>query len=224
VGETVARYLLAQHERHGVTVRPGVSVAAIEGDGRAEAVRLAEGTAIPADVIVVGVGVAPETGWLEGSGLRLADGVVCDEHCRAVGGDHSIVAAGDVARWRNPRYGSLMRVEHWTNAVEQAEYAAGTLVHGADGRPGYAPVPYFWSDQYDMHLQFAGASGTETVLAEGAIEDGQFIMLNRAGGRDVGVVAVNWPARFGRHRRRLAQDTITHDAMTQAAQTRDSGA
>jgi NADPH-dependent 2,4-dienoyl-CoA reductase/sulfur reductase-like enzyme len=224
VGETVARYLLAQHERQGVTVRLGVGVAGIEGDGRAEAVRLADGTAIPADVIVVGVGVAPETGWLEGSGLRLADGVVCDEHCRAVGGDHSIVAAGDVARWRNPRYGSMMRVEHWTNAVEQAEYAADTLVHGADGRPGYAPVPYFWSDQYDMHLQVAGASGTETVLAEGAIEDGQFVMLNRAGGRDVGVVAVNWPARFGRHRRRLAQDAITFDAMTQAAETRDSRA
>jgi hypothetical protein len=65
-----------------------------------------------------------------------------------------------------------------------------------------------------MHLQFAGASGTETVLAEGAVEDGQFIMLNRVGGRDVGVVAVNWPARFGRHRRRLAQDAIAHDAVT----------
>jgi len=220
VGEAVAGYLLAQHERHGVTVRLGVGVSGIEGDGHAEGVRLADGTVIPADVVVVGVGVAPGTSWLEGSGLTLADGVVCDEHCRAAGG-RSIVAAGDVARWRNPRYGLLMRVEHWTNAIEQAEYAAGTLLRGPDGRPGYAPVPYFWSDQYDMHLQFAGATGTETVLAEGSIEDGQFVMLNRADGRDVGVIAVNWPARFGRHRRRLAQDAVAPEAMIQAAQAGD---
>jgi 3-phenylpropionate/trans-cinnamate dioxygenase ferredoxin reductase subunit len=224
IGEVTARYLIAQHERHGVTVRLGTGVAAIEGTARAEAVRLADGTSVPADLVVVGVGVVPETAWLEGAGLLLANGVVCDEHCRAIipgpapagpgiaavsaaPGDEAVpnvVAAGDVACWRNPRYGALMRVEHWTNAVEQAEYAAGILLHGPDGRAGYASVPYFWSDQYDMHLQFAGTRGTETVLAEGSPEDRQFIMLNRADGRDVGVIAVNWPARFGRHRRGLA--------------------
>ena len=209
MGEVIARYLLDQHERHGVTVRLGVGVADIEGDERAEAVRLSDGTVIPADIIVVGVGVRPETGWLEGSGLQLDDGVVCDEHCRAEGGDGAVVAAGDVARWHNPRYGRLMRVEHWTNAVEQAEYAADTLLKGPDGRPGYAPVPYFWSDQYNMHLQVAGTGGTETVLAEGAVEDGRFVMLNRDSGRDVGVIAVNWPARFGGHRRRLVSDVMT---------------
>jgi hypothetical protein len=72
-----------------------------------------------------------------------------------------------------------------------------------------------------MHLQFAGATGTETVLAEGSIEDGHFIMLNRAGGRDVGVIAVNWPARFGRHRRQLAQGVMAPEAMTPAAQAPD---
>jgi NADPH-dependent 2,4-dienoyl-CoA reductase/sulfur reductase-like enzyme len=202
VGEQVARYLLDQHRRHGIATHLGVGVAGIEGETQAEAVRLTDGSVIAADIIVVGVGVVPETRWLEDSGLLLDDGVVCDEYCKPVG-TRGVVAAGDIARWFNPLYGTLMRIEHWTNAVEQAEYAAVILANGSRGRKGFSPVPYFWSDQHDMHLQFAGIPGTESALAEGSLADRQFIMLHRAEGRDVGVVGVNWPSRFGKYRRRL---------------------
>jgi 3-phenylpropionate/trans-cinnamate dioxygenase ferredoxin reductase component len=200
-GEAMAEYLMEQHRRNGVTLRLGVGVAAIEGTTSAECVRLADGSTVDADVVIVGVGVTPQTEWLAGSGLVIDNGVVCDQHCVPVGSDDT-VAAGDVARWLNPTYGALMRVEHWTNAVEQAEYAAGVLLNGATG-PGYRSVPYFWSDQYDMHLQAAGITGTETVLVEGSMADRKFVMISRDHGRDVGVIAVNWPARFQRYRRQL---------------------
>jgi 3-phenylpropionate/trans-cinnamate dioxygenase ferredoxin reductase component len=204
IGERTAQYLLDQHRQHGIATYLGVSVASIEGKARAEAVRLTDGSVIAADIVVIGIGVVPETRWLEDSGLVLDDGVLCDEHCTAVG-TADVVAAGDIARWLNPLYGTLMRIEHWTNAVEQAEYAAAILANGSQGRPGFSPLPYFWSDQHDMHLQFAGVAGTESFLAEGSLEDRQFIMLHRADGQDVGVIGVNWPSRFGKHRRRLAE-------------------
>jgi 3-phenylpropionate/trans-cinnamate dioxygenase ferredoxin reductase subunit len=203
IGHQAAQYLMDQHRLHGITTRLGVGVASIEGETRAESVRLTDGSVVAADIVVVGVGVVPETRWLENSGLCLDDGVVCDKHCVPVGAT-GIVAAGDIARWFNPLYGTLMRVEHWTNAVEQAEYAAAVLANGSQGREGFASVPYFWSDQYDMHLQFAGVTGADSILAEGSMEDRQFVILHRTDGQDVGVVGVNWPSRFGKHRRRLA--------------------
>ena len=150
IGETLA----AIHRDAGVTLRCGVRVAGFAGDARVEGVRLADGTLIPADVVVVGIGVAPETRWLEGSGLALGDGVLCDETLAT--GAPGVVAAGDVARWRNPLFGESMRVEHWTNAVEQAGAAAERLLAGpAAGKP-FAPVPFVWSDQYDRKIQIAG--------------------------------------------------------------------
>ncbi len=204
IGERTAQYLLDQHRRRGIATHLGVGVAGIEGETRAEAVRLTDGSYIAADIVVVGVGVVPETRWLEDSGLFLDDGVVCDEYCMPVG-TTGMVAVGDVARWFNPLYQTLMRIEHWTNAVEQAEYAAAILVNGLHGRGGFSSLPYFWSDQYDMHLQFAGVPGTESILAEGSLEDRQFVMLQRTEGQDVGVVGANWPSRFGKYRRRLAE-------------------
>ena len=119
------------HRDHGVDLRLGVGVAAIEGDGRVERVRLDDGCAVDADVVVVGVGVVPVTDWLEGSGLTLDNGVVCDETLLAAPG---IVAAGDVARWPNPMFdGEVMRLEHWTNAAEQGVAAARRLLVPDDG-------------------------------------------------------------------------------------------
>ena len=112
------------HRDHGVDLRLGVGVAAIEGDGRVERVRLDDGSTVEA--VVVGVGVVPVTDWLEGSGLVLDNGIVCDETLLAAPG---IVAAGDVARWPNPLFdGELMRLEHWTNAAEQGVAAARRLL------------------------------------------------------------------------------------------------
>ena len=104
------------HRDHGVHVRLGVGVEALEGGERVERLRLADGSVVDADVVVVGIGVTPYTGWLEGSGLALDNGVVCDETCLAAPG---VVAAGDIARWPNARFGEVMRVEQWENAMEQ---------------------------------------------------------------------------------------------------------
>ena len=167
------------HSDHGVDLRVGVGVAAVEGDGRVERLRLSDGTTVDADVVVVGIGVVPETGWLEGSGLEVRDGVVCDERCRAA---PDVYAVGDVARWFNPLFGESMRLEHWTNASEQATAVARAMLH-ADAAP-FAPVPYFWSDQYDAKIQFLGmpCEGGEVRVVAGAVEDGKFVALYRDDG------------------------------------------
>jgi len=122
------------------------------------AVVLADGTAIPADVVVTGVGARPETAWLIGSGLELDRGVVVDEWLRAAPG---VVAVGDVAAWWSRRYGTRMRLEHWDNASMGAVVAASTLLNAPDpgsdaDAPAYDPVPYFWSDQFGHKLQYVG--------------------------------------------------------------------
>ncbi len=128
LGPELGAVIADMHRDHGVDLRTGVQVEAIEGDGRVERVRLADGSTIDADVVVVGVGVVPETGWLESSGLKLDNGVVCDETCLAAPG---VVAAGDITRWPNPLFdGELMRLEHWTNATEQGVHGARRLLAG----------------------------------------------------------------------------------------------
>jgi NADPH-dependent 2,4-dienoyl-CoA reductase/sulfur reductase-like enzyme len=183
MGDACARL----HRAHGVDVHCGVGVATIEGAGRVERVRLDDGTTIEADVVVVGIGASPATHWLESSGLELADGVVCDETC-AVGCDE-IVAAGDCARWYNPLFATPMRVEHWTNAVEQAAHAARRLLHGPSVG-AYAPVPAFWSDQYGVKIQFAGhiEPGDTVRVVEGSPADYRFVAVYERAGRLTGAL------------------------------------
>ena len=119
--------------RHGVDLRVGVDVEAFVGNGRVEAVRLSDGSQIAADLVIVGLGVTPATEWLDGSGLRVDDGLVCDA-TGAVEGGSDIVAAGDVARWWHPRYERHLRIEHWDHAGRQGEAAARTLLAGSDAR------------------------------------------------------------------------------------------
>ena len=143
------------HRDHGVDVRLGVGVMGMDAgyDDHVERVRLSDGTAVDADLVVVGIGVVPNTDWLEGSGLELDNGVVCDATMRAAPG---VVAAGDVARWPNLRFDEVMRIEHWENAVEMGAHAARTLLAGDAGGEPFMPVPWFWSDQYDRKIQLAG--------------------------------------------------------------------
>ena len=118
----LASACVALHLDHGVNLRCGTTVAGFEGNRRVEALRLDGGETVPADVVVVGIGVIPETGWLASSGLAIDNGVVCDATlATAVPG---IVAAGDVARWPNMLFGETMRIEHWTNAIDQGAAAA----------------------------------------------------------------------------------------------------
>lgn len=180
---------------HGVDLRCGVGVAGLRAaGGRVTGVVLADESVIDADVVVVGIGVVPDVGWLEGSGLSIADGVVCDSRCRAAPG---VVAVGDVARWFHEDYGFDLRVEHWTNASEQAAAAAATLLRG-DSAPPYTPNPYFWSDQFGTKIQFVGhsRSGDDVEIAEGDPEEGRFVATYRRDGRVVGALLWNRPARI----------------------------
>jgi len=202
------------HREHGVRLVTGAPVATLEGAGRIERVRLADGATLVADLVVTGIGVRPETGWLEGSGLELRDGVVCDERCRAAPG---IVAAGDVARWRHPRYGEL-RVEHWSNAVEQAGAAVAALLDG-DAAPPFAPVPSVWSDQYDTKLFVAGRprAGDELRVVEGSLAERRFVALFGRAGRLTGAAAIGPARRFLPWRRALAEDLAFDEALARAS-------
>jgi len=197
LGSRAGEIVRALHEDNGVELRLGTGVAGFDGDERVRGVRLADGTTVAADVVVVGIGVVPSTGWLEGSGLELADGVVCDETCLAVGGDGRVAAVGDVARWQHPRYGSS-RIEHWTNAGEQGAHVAKVLVQGPEAAGPFAPVPYFWSDQFGKKLQFVGTcgDGDDFAVVEGSVEDGRWVAAYGRDGITVAALCVGWPARL----------------------------
>jgi NADPH-dependent 2,4-dienoyl-CoA reductase/sulfur reductase-like enzyme len=200
------------HRDHGVDLRCAVSVADFEGSGRVEQVRLSDGTAIEADVVVVGVGVAPATEWLEGSGLTLDNGVVCDARCHAAPG---VVAAGDVARWPNPLFdGELMRLEHWTNATEQGVHAARSLLAGDAAEP-FAPVPFVWSDQYDVKIQVVGRvrSDDEVTVAHGSLEERRFVALFGREGRLTGALGFTRPRQVMQYRRMIEERAPYEDAV-----------
>ena len=195
LGREMGEVCAALQRDHGVELLCGVGVAAIEGAGRVERVRLDDGRTLDADVVVVGIGAAPATHWLSSSGLALRDGVVCDETCAVVGDE--IVAAGDCARWYNPLFETEMRVEHWSNADEQAAHASRRLLHGA--RVGaYAPVPTFWSDQCGIKIQFAGhVLPTDAVrVVEGRPQDYRFVAVYERAGRLTGVLTFRRPRRL----------------------------
>ena len=184
------------HRDHGVDVRLGVGVDRFDGGDRVERVHLVDGTTVEADVVVVGVGVAPNTGWLDGSGLTVDNGVVCDAGCLAAPG---VVAAGDVARWPSARFGGLIRVEHWENAIAMGEHAAQRLLSDAaatDPPPtSYDPVPWFWSDQYDRKVQLSGLAGgaDEVLVVDGSLAERRFAAIYRRHDRIVAVLAMNRP-------------------------------
>lgn len=197
LGARAGEMVRALHEAHGVEVRLGTGVAGFEGEPSVTGVRLSDGTTVDADVVVVGIGVVPNTHWLDGSGLELDDGVVCDQTCLAVGGDGRVAAVGDVARWEHPCYGSS-RVEHWTNAGEQAAHVAKALMQGPEAAGPFGPVPYFWSDQFGTKLQFVGTCGHDDdfEIVEGSVEDGRWVAAYGRDGLTVAALCVGWPARL----------------------------
>jgi NADPH-dependent 2,4-dienoyl-CoA reductase/sulfur reductase-like enzyme len=193
LGAALGAFVGEIHGDHGVDLRLGARVAKLVGGQRVEAVELADGSRIPADVVVVGIGAAPATAWLESSGLELGNGVVCDATCRATRAPF-VVAAGDVARWPNPLFGGApVRIEHWTNATEQADHAVATLLAGEGGGEPFAPVPFVWSDQYDRKIQIAGCleGADETRIVDGSLAERRFVTLFGRAGCVTGVVGMN---------------------------------
>jgi NADPH-dependent 2,4-dienoyl-CoA reductase/sulfur reductase-like enzyme len=192
LGKELAPRWAELHRQHGVDVRVGAGVDSFIGNGRVEAVRLTDGSRVPADVIIVGLGVTPVTDWLDGSGLRVDDGVVCDATGAAEGdtGDAAVVAAGDVARWWHPLYERHLRTEHWDDAGRQGEAAARTLLAGCDRAEAYDELPYFWSDQYDVKVQMLGVpiDYDAVDIVEGDPNAWEFLAAYGRGGRTIAVL------------------------------------
>lgn len=200
----------AFHADHGTDIRCDVEV---EGVGP-EGVLLAGGETVPADVVVIGVGVAPNTEWLEGSGLDLRDGVVCDETLAAA---DRVYAAGDVARWPHRLFGEEVRIEHWSNAAEQGAVAAANLLAvGAAEEPNpYEEVPFFWSDQYDRRIQFLGRASAddEVRVVDGSPDERRFLALFGRDGRLRGALGLNAPKLVMPYRKLLAERISWDDAL-----------
>ncbi|WP_280341884.1 NAD(P)/FAD-dependent oxidoreductase [Nocardia neocaledoniensis] len=200
------------HERNGTDLRCGVGVAGLEGNGRVERVRMADGTTIDADLVVVGIGAVPATNWLEGSGLTLDNGVVCDATLWS--GVDGVYAAGDVAQWYNPLFERSMRLEHWTSAAEQGAFAARNALDPDAAKP-YSTVPYFWSDWYDSRIQFVGVPAVDEVrVVDGDLDrDGRCVALYREGDRLAGVLTINGQSIIMKYRGLLMKKTSWIDAL-----------
>ncbi|MEV3938201.1 FAD-dependent oxidoreductase [Glycomyces sp. NPDC049804] len=201
LGADTAKALAALHTERGVGLRPGVGVdGLVRADGRVSGVRLATGEVLAADAVVVSIGSTPVTEWLAGSGLRVENGVVCDAHCRAAEG---VWAVGDVARWHHEGLGRPLRLENRTNATEQA----GTVAAGILGAAAaYAPVPYFWTDQFDVKIQVYGlpGPGADTEVVEGDPAEGRFVLRCNENGRVSAIVGWNMPKQARLRRAEIA--------------------
>ncbi|MFD0305463.1 NAD(P)/FAD-dependent oxidoreductase [Streptomyces sp. NPDC127119] len=212
LGPEMAALCAALHRRGGVGLVTGTGVTALRGRDAVTAVELSDGRLLPADVVIVGIGAVPNTGWLAGSPLALHDGVLCDDGCATA--LPQVVAVGDVAR-----VGGI-RAEHWTSATEQPRIAVRNLLAGYTAET-VRPLPYFWSDQYGARIQFAGRRlDTDTVrIAEGTVTDGApgedgLLALYEREGRTTAVLSVNRPRPFMRARRELGRGADAMEAVS----------
>lgn len=204
----VAERLVEVHRSHGVDLRLGTGIdrffaAPGAGSGRIAGATLTDGSTVTAGVSIVGIGVTPSSAWLQGSGVPLDDSgaVICDSTCQAAPG---VWAAGDIASYVNSRFDERMRVEHWDHALEMGAYLGRRIL--AEAPEDFAPVPYFWSDQYDVKLQMAGRyrDGDEMVVLDGDPEQERFVLGFRRGDRLGSVVGLNRPAAVIRWRTKMS--------------------
>jgi NADPH-dependent 2,4-dienoyl-CoA reductase/sulfur reductase-like enzyme len=202
LGEQIGELVSRLHRDEGVDVRTGVSVAEVRGDQHVDEVVLDDGTELAADLVVVGIGSRPATEWLEGSGVEVDNGVICDEAGRTSA--PNVWALGDIASWRDAT-GHQARVEHWSNVTDQARVVVPAML-GQDV-PDVVVVPYFWSDQYDVKIQCLGEpEANDTVhLVE---DDGRkFLAYYERDGVVVGVVGGGMPGKVMKARGKIAAAT-----------------
>ncbi len=182
------------HSSNGVKTIFGTGVEAIDGEQGSFTLRLTNGQNLEAATILVGIGAVPNDAWLGSSGLLVDNGLVLDEYCRTVDAPH-VYGVGDVARWRHQKHGEDIRIEHWTNAVEQAACVAYNITHPEIPR-AYTPVEYVWSDQHDWKIQVVGRVGgnAEHVIIGHPEVHGRFAALYTVDGINLsGAAIVNWP-------------------------------
>ncbi|OCB24226.1 pyridine nucleotide-disulfide oxidoreductase [Mycobacterium malmoense] len=208
LGEQIGGLVARLHRAEGVDVRLGVGVAEVRGEGRVDTVVLTDGAELAADLVVVGIGSHPATGWLEGSGIEVDNGVLCDEAGRTSA--PNVWALGDVASWRDAT-GHQARVEHWSNVADQTRVVVPAML-GRDTSSAVV-VPYFWSDQYDVKIQCLGEpEATDTVhLVE---DDGRkFLAYYERDGVLVGVVGGAMPGKVMKVRAKIAAGAPISDVL-----------
>jgi 3-phenylpropionate/trans-cinnamate dioxygenase ferredoxin reductase component len=189
LGPGIARVFADLHRDHGVTFRFGATVRAFRGESRVSAVVLGDGTELPADAVVVGVGARPDIALAEQAGLTVDNGVVVDQALRS--SDPRIYAAGDIANAYHPVYGTHVRVEHWATALHSGPAAARSML-GAE--VVYDRLPYFYTDQYDLGMEYTGYAppgGYDTVVVRGDLAKREFIAFWTARGRVMAGMNVN---------------------------------
>lgn len=201
----VSAFYARVHREEGVSLHAGVTVCALEGDQHVRAVRCADGTVYPADLVIIGVGVVPNVELAERAGLDVDNGIRINTHCQT--SDPDIVAAGDCANHHDPLYDRRVRLESVPNATEQAKCAAATLCGKVRA---YASLPWFWSDQYDVKLQIAGLSeGHDQVVIRGDSHVGRsFAAFYLQGGRLIAADCVNRPKEFMLSKRLIAASCL----------------
>lgn len=216
LGQTLGGLVRQLHEARGVRVLCGRRVDRFEGRDRVRALVLDDGTEVESEAVIVGIGMKPSVSWLEGSAIAIEDGVRCDETLST--NVPNIVAAGDVASWYNPLFEERMRVEHWTNAVEQARHAVRTLLSSPGDAAPFESVPLFWSDQFDIKIQGAGRPEPNDDLHVERDSDGtKLVALYSRAGRLTGAVTFNQPPKLVRLRMLLGKRGGLDEARTIAA-------
>jgi 3-phenylpropionate/trans-cinnamate dioxygenase ferredoxin reductase component len=204
IGELVARL----HRAEGVDVRCGIGVTGVTGTEHVEKVTLADGTELDADLVVIGIGSRPSTDWLEGSGIQIDNGVVCDGAGRTSA--PNVWAIGDVASWQDVS-GHQVRVEHWSNVAEQARVIVPALL-GVESTPGVT-VPYFWSDQYDVKIQCLGEPEADDVVHVVEDDGRRFLAYYERDGAVVGVVGGGMPGKVMKARAKIANGAPIADVL-----------
>lgn len=215
VGEDMGKACADLHCAHGTDLRCGETVDGLESSGGAvTGVRLGSGEVVPADLVVVGIGVSPCTGWLEGAGIELNErdrGVVADATLRAADG---VYAAGDVVHFPNHLFdGEVMRLEHWTTAAEQGAVAARNALDPANATE-LGTVPYFWSDWYSSRIQFVGRPAADEIRVVSSEQgDDRFLALYRRGDRLVGTITIDRPTQIMKYKRLISKRASWAEAL-----------
>ncbi|WP_340539302.1 NAD(P)/FAD-dependent oxidoreductase [Nocardioides sp. GXZ039] len=210
-GPALGSWFRRRHEDHGVRVLCPSGIARTEEVGRRTVFDLAGGERIVADAVLVGIGTVPAIGWLEDSGLALGDGILCapDLTTSAPG----VVAAGDVVRWDHSLFGESLRIEHWTNAVEQGGHAAATLL----GEPAaFDAVPMFWTDQYDARVRCLGRLSPADDVAVLTETERSVVAVTSRAGVVRGAVCINAPRRLAAMRAAIAEQRQVEDLLSAA--------